>query len=460
MLAKLAEPPALNSLAPLLDYYRCAELPAFGLSKKLGQSEGFFRFGPDVVCYGQTTGATRAAVNGHLFDALQDVAIKDGGLLLPFDSKQVTDNLRYEYYVQSDQRWIERPWVKDIYYRLRPMLPVSVRKHLQKAYLSGWDQIAFPAWPVDRSVDLLFEKLLALSMQALGIHRLPFIWFWPDGHSACAIMTHDVETAAGRDFSDRVMDIDDEFGIKASFQIVPEKRYTVPASYLQAIRDRGYEVNVQGLDHDGNLFQNRKAFLESARKINQYAVQYGAEGFRSPILYRNVEWFKELRFSYDMSIPNVAHLEAQRGGCCTVMPYTLPGRMTELPVTMTEDYTLFNVLKDYSSSLWKKEISTILAGHGLMNFIIHPDYIKRRGAALVYTALLEELSRLRSDDGVWVPLPSEVDRWWRERSEMKLVPDGQNWKVEGQGSNRAKLAYARLDGNQLVYEVVEPVRSF
>jgi hypothetical protein len=30
---------------------------------------------------------------------------------------------------------------------------------------------------------------------------------------------------------------------------------------------------------------------------------------------------KYLCFAYDMSIPNVAHLDPQRGGCCTIMPF-------------------------------------------------------------------------------------------------------------------------------------------
>src|SRR5207249_2390801 len=153
-------------------------------------------------------------------------------------------------------------------------------------------------------------------------------------------------------------------GIKASFQIVPEKRYEVPDSYLREIRERNFEVNVQGLDHDGNLFQNRETFLKSAERINHYATQFGARGFRSPILYRNAQWFRYLQFSYDMSVPNVARLEAQRGGCCTIMPFTLPGGMTELPVTMTEDYTLFHILEDYSSSLWKRQMKIILQGCG------------------------------------------------------------------------------------------------
>ena len=31
--------------------------------------------------------------------------------------------------------------------------------------------------------------------------------------------------------------------------------------------------------------------------------------------------WQRLDFSFDMSIPNVAHLDPQRGGCCTIMPY-------------------------------------------------------------------------------------------------------------------------------------------
>jgi len=374
---------------------------------------------------------------------------------LPFDLAQVVDNLRYERYVNhlGQQRWLENAWIKRIYYLLRPMLPVSLRKHVQKGYLQDWETIPFPAWPVDCSVDRLFEKLLVLTLQVRHIDRLPFVWFWPEGHTACAMLTHDVEETAGRDFTGRLMDIDETFGIKASFQIVPEKRYAVSPAYLDAIRQRGCEVCVQGLDHDGWLFGNLKEFLGAAEKINHYAKQFGAQGFRSPIMYRNVDWFKYLDFSYDMSVPNVARLEPQRGGCCTVMPYFLPGGMLELPLTTIQDYSLFHILEEYSMALWKKQINIILDRHGLMSFLIHPDYVMQTRAQDVYKALLDSLNELRADRGVWVALPGEVDRWWRERSEMQLVSDGTGWRIEGPGSDRARVAYARLEGNQVVYEL-------
>ena len=301
-------------IGPMIEYYRCAqELPSFRAAGSLKEPEGYFRFGQSVVCYGRTAGTTSATVDGHLYDASQHVHNDGRGISLPFDLTQVVDNLRYESYVHGQRRWVESSWVKDVYYRLRPLLPVSLRKHLQKIYLRDWASISFPSWPVDRSVDVLFEKLLALAMQALQTDRLPFIWFWPEGHTACAIFTHDVETAAGRDFCGPLMDIDDAFGVKASFQIVPEKRYAVSSAYLHSIQERGFEINLQGLNHEGTLFRNKEDFLRCAEKINEYGREFGARGFRSPILYRNLDWFTHLRFSYDMSVPNVGRLDPQLG---------------------------------------------------------------------------------------------------------------------------------------------------
>jgi hypothetical protein len=448
---------SLRTSRQILDHFRCREeIPEFCSAERLKGPNGYFRFGPSAICYGQATAETHSAANGDLFDASQHLLDKGRTIVLPFDHNQVLENLRYERYVSlsGSQRWIDSSWTKKLYYGLRPMLPVSLRRQVQRAYLlHRQDTAAFPRWPVDRSADILLERLLALAMPSLQADRIPFIWFWPDGYKACAMMTHDVETTAGRDFCDKLMDVDDAFGIKSSFQIVPETRYEVPSAYLETIRDRGCEVNVHGLDHEGDLFENRERFVECAKKINNYAELFRSRGFRSPSLYRNADWFQELNFSYDMSVPNVARLEPQRGGCCTVLPYFLPGGMLELPLTTTEDYSVFHILKDYSITLWKQQMSVILKGHGLMHFLVHPDYVISDRAQGVYKALLEEICRIRSSQDVWVALAGDVDRWWRERNQMKLVSDGHNWRIEGTGSERARVAYACLDGDRLSYEI-------
>src|SRR5262245_39761840 len=262
---------------PLLAYYRCPEACLnFCVTAPLQETSGYFHFGPDLTCYGQTAGPTCPTVTRSLWDAATRVRRHGPTTVLPFDPVQVVDNLRYERYVDaaSPRRWLEQTWLHHAYYWLRPLLPVALRKHLQQIYLRGWQTLPFPAWPVDRSVDRLLEQLLLLAMQAQHLDCLPFIWFWPDGHTACAIVTHDVEAPAGRDFTSQVMDIDAAWEIPASFQIVPEKRYAVSPAYLEAMRERGFEINVQGLDHDGNLFGDWEAFLQRAQQINHYAKAF------------------------------------------------------------------------------------------------------------------------------------------------------------------------------------------
>ncbi len=334
---------------------------------------------------------------------------------------------------------------------MRPGLPVAVRKYFQKLYFRGWDRIPFPHWPVDRAVENIFEQLLVLSMKARKVKKVPFIWFWPDGDRSCVIMTHDVETTAGRDFCPQLMDLNDSFGIKGSFQIVPEKRYLVQEPFLKEIRSRGGEVNVQDLNHDGLLFSDRGEFLRRAERINNYARQFGARGFRSGVLYRNTDWYDALDFSYDMSIPNVAHLDPQHGGCCTVFPFFI-GSILELPVTTTQDYSIFHVLGDYSIRLWQEQIALIREKHGLISFVVHPDYIIDDAPRRVYIELLQYLCELRSQGEIWMALPSEVSTWWRLRSKMNLVNMGDSWCIEGQGSERARLAYAVLENDRIVYE--------
>jgi hypothetical protein len=39
---------------------------------------------------------------------------------------------------------------------------------------------------------------------------------------------------------------------------------------------------------------------------------------------------------------------------------------------------------------------------------------------------------------------------------MTLIPDGNSWRIQGIGSQRARLAYAKLEGDQLIYTCEAP----
>lgn len=439
----------------LIDFYRCPKIYAnLYLSGKLRNEIGYFQLGPDTICYGQVTSCIPGKnLRKRLCDISNELLIKKNSCFLPFNLSELIDNLRYERYINSTSKRISfKLLLKNIYYSFRPIFPVKLRKHLQKIFLFGWDKISFPNWPIDLTVERILDKIIVLLIKSNGIDKIPFIWFWPEGQQGCLMMTHDIETSSGRDFCSHLIALDTSFGIKSSFEVIPEARYEVSEDFLESLRANGCEVCIHGLNHDGYLFSKRSEFERRVKKINEYAKRYRAIGFRSPVMYRNLEWFNLFEFSYDMSVPNVGHLDPQRGGCCTIMPYFI-GDILELPLTTIQDYSLFNILNIYSISLWQKQIEKILEKNGLISFIIHPDYIISKKFYYIYKALLEYLSKICVDNNIWIALPKEIDSWWRQRSKMELVRKDGNWHIEGPGKERARLAYAMLDRDKIVYEI-------
>jgi hypothetical protein len=444
----------------LSDYFRIPGdiLGSVSLSSASEDADtGFFRFGAENICYGRCESGTATSVAGsRQFDASCAVVRNGTTLQVPFSFDEVIENLRCERYTkcmkpEAEALTASEP-IRKIYYLLREFLPVSVRRHLQRTYFRDWKELPFPAWPVDFTVDSLHQAFLRLLMETSGVKKLPFIWFWPNGANSSLIITHDVETSAGRDFTSQLMDLDDSYGIKSSFQVIPERRYEVPDEYVREIKSRGFELNVHDLNHDGHLYQERTEFLRRAQLINTYLHRYESQGFRAGSMYRNQDWYDAFDFSYDMSVPNVAHLEPLRGGCCTVMPYFI-GKVVELPLTMAQDYSLFHILRRYSIDLWKQQLALIQARNGMISFITHPDYLINKRARDIYASLLEYLRQMIVRDGMWAALPGDVNRWWRARSRMELVSRGNDWEIVGPEKEKARLAYAVLDGDRLIYEL-------
>jgi hypothetical protein len=417
--------------------------------------KGFFGLG-GMKLYGRThNGASSAAFTADLPTVDSLISRVGNSIELPFDPTEVIENLRWERYASSVNREIRdltdnKSFSRRVYYALRPFFPVPVRRIIQRIALRDWANVPFPSWPLDTTVDDLIGYLWALALETSDEKEIPFIWYWPQDYQACAIMTHDVETGAGQDFCYRLLEIEREFGVRSAFELVPEVRYSISAKVVDAIRQAGSEVCIHGLNHDGRLFQSEEEFRRRAKEINRHAEKWGAKGFRSPIMYRNLEWYDAFGFSYDMSSPNVAHLDPQRGGCCTVFPFFV-GSVLELPLTTIQDYPLYNILRTDPMAMWKMQMDAIVAKHGLVSFIIHPDYTFEPKRQALYRELLAFISRRGEEQNVWLALPGEVDAWWRERNNMTLAREGGSWTVQGRGAERASVAYARLEDGKLTY---------
>jgi hypothetical protein len=439
------------------DYYRCeTDVVQFESSPALASTSGYFTLNGRRL-YGRPPFGVRPSrdLTAVLPEVSAAVERTDHGVRLPFDLAEVVTNLREERYSENGHRLLTRmasaPVAENLYYHLRPMLPVSVRRHLQQFRLRDWQRIEFPRWPVDTTVDDLMRDAMKLALQVSGMTEIPFIWFWPDGAPSCTMLTHDVEGASGLAFCERLMDIDARYGFHASFQLIPEGPNDV-WPYAADIRARGGEVNLHDLNHDGRLYWDKAQFLDRSRRINEHARQHGCRGFRSGAMYRQQAWYQAFDFEFDMSVPNAAHLEPQRGGCCTVLPYFV-GDILELPLTTVQDYSLFFILREYSIDLWREQIAAIRAQNGLISVISHPDYLIGDEERAVYEQLLAHLASLRDAGETWAAQPAEISQWWRKRRAMTLHQEGASWRIEGPDAARARVARASLDGERLVYTI-------
>ena len=153
----------------LSQYFRCPEhFDRIVWKETSSAPERILSFWDGLICFGSYHAQQPAPVPAEsLNDALVEVDIEGGKACLPFNPSQVVENLHNEAYA-SEWRAGFLLTLAQIYYFVRPVLPVFVRRHLQMLHLRGWRNSRFPSWPVDCSVDNLLERLMMLSLQANG----------------------------------------------------------------------------------------------------------------------------------------------------------------------------------------------------------------------------------------------------------------------------------------------------
>src|ERR1700675_1014476 len=92
----------------LTEYFRCAASSIdFGVMGGLSEDAGYFRFGPEIVCYGRSaTGYRSRKPDGPLYDVSADVREHGLAVQLPFDPSEVITNFHYERYARGGaKRW-------------------------------------------------------------------------------------------------------------------------------------------------------------------------------------------------------------------------------------------------------------------------------------------------------------------------------------------------------------------
>lgn len=302
----------------------------------------------------------------------------------------------------------------ELFYRLKRFIPRRVQLGMRRRLIKRQGSPVFPAWPFEVAGFELVRIAIADALLERDREALRFPWFWPDGATAAVALTHDVESADGLARAGEVAAWEELHGFRSSFNVVSDW-YPVDMERVRMLADRGHEIGSHGIHHDRSLFASRESFERQLPLLSEGAKRLGAVGFRSPATHRVVEWLAELPFAYDCTMPHSDPHEPIPGGTATTWPF-FHGDVVELPYTAPQDHTLFNLLGHRDSTLWRRQLDSVIGCNGLFQVITHPDreYLGRATIANAYRDLLGAIS-LRDD--VWVALPREIADWWRLRSD-------------------------------------------
>lgn len=316
-----------------------------------------------------------------------------------------------------------------LFYTIKPLIPRHVQISLRRRMVAYKRKKYGHIWPIDPDSA-----------------SPPDGWQgWPDNKKFALVLSHDVDTRRGQDKCCPLMEIEEKLGFRSAFSFVPEG-YLVSRTLLNDLKNRGFEVCVHGLTHDGKLFFSRQIFEERAKQINRYMKDWGVNGFSSPSMLHNLDWMHALNITHSMSTFDTDPFEPQPDAIATIFPmwvqnnyeiascqenpemeqkgalYEGPKKgFVELPYTLPQDFTLFILMKEQGIDIWKEKLDWIAEQGGMALFNSHPDYMNfnahKNGneeyAAGLYIEFLEYIQK-RYKDQYWHVLPRDLAQFWRQ----------------------------------------------
>jgi peptidoglycan/xylan/chitin deacetylase (PgdA/CDA1 family) len=245
---------------------------------------------------------------------------------------------------------------------------------------------------------------------------------WPGDKQFALVLTHDVEGKKGLPRVEQLMSLERKYGLRSSFNFVPEGEYEVPDATRHALTKTGFEVGVHGLEHDGKLYNSKATFARKAERIRSYLQRWDAVGFRSPLMPHKLPWLHKLGAEYDSSTFDTDPFEPQPDGVRTIFPFWVKGPRdtgyVELPYTLCQDFTLFVVLEEPNIDVWKKKLDWIAERGGMALLNTHPDYMcfeGKAGGEEYPVSHYEEFLRYakeKYEGRFWHALPREVTRFY------------------------------------------------
>src|SRR5690242_13712553 len=137
--------------------------------------------------------------------------------------------------------------VRRVYYHVKPWIPEQLRIKLRRIQARRILRDCADTWPILESAA-----------------QTPLNWpGWPNRKQFALVLNHDVESQTGLDRCRSVMELEMRFGVRSSFNFIPEGGYDTPKRLRDELVTNGFEVGVHDLRHDGKLYASRSIFRQN-----------------------------------------------------------------------------------------------------------------------------------------------------------------------------------------------------
>jgi hypothetical protein len=305
-------------------------------------------------------------------------------------------------------------FIMRLYYHIKPLIPracqIAFRRHITLRKRSKYSHI----WPIDPSAG-----------------KQPEGWSgWPDQKQFALVLQHDIDTQKGHDKCHELLALEESLGFRSLISFVPE-RYNVSESLRNDLLNKGFDIGVHGLKHDGKLFLSKKIFQKRASRINNYLRKWHSVGFSSPSMHHNLDWMHLLTIKYSISTFDTDPFEPQPDGVRTIFPFWVQrssktNGYVELPYTLPQDHTLFIIMREKTIDIWKQKLDWIAEKGGMVLLNSHPDYMNFCGRKLsieeypvkYYEDFLEYIKSKYAGQ-YWHVLPKDIAHFWKENVVQK-----------------------------------------
>ena len=301
--------------------------------------------------------------------------------------------------------------IVDFFYQVKPIIPRQTQLLLRRNLILSKLKKCKDVWPIDERAA-----------------QLPDNWRgWPEGKKFALLLTHDVDTLKGYNKCMSLLRVEESMGFRSAFGFVPERDYSYSPTFGRILIDKGFEVYVHDLKHDGKLFKSEQNFRRGAKKINSVLKEWGSCGFRAGAMHCNFDWLRLLNIAYDASSFDTDPFEPKSVPSRRIFPYLIKSNgwgegYVELPYTLPQDFTLFVLMGEKNIIIWKKKLDWIADHGGMVLLNTHPDYMSfKRGNAgkeeypvQLYEDFLVYVKK-KYENEYWNVLPREMAKYWIKR---------------------------------------------